>query len=165
MKKVILSIAGSLLIGVFAFAQDSTRTNSTQQSQQTVPQQPTQQPTQQQQPALQTFPQPQQQPATQPIQSLYRRDDMKVIPQDQLPESLRQTLRGNEYQGWEKSTIMQNPTTGEYLLELNTPVTQPNNTNPNTLPSNQPSQPRVYRFDSNGQVIMDKNKSGLDKDN
>jgi hypothetical protein len=91
---------------------------------------------------------------------------MRVIQQDQLPESLRQTLRGTEYQGWERSTIYQDPSTGEYLLEMNTTTVTPSNTNPSPTTSQDRSgnnPPRTYRFDRNGRVI--ENKPGGDNDN
>jgi hypothetical protein len=161
MKKIILGMAGSLLLcaGV-AQAQDSTRTNTGTQPRPNTQQRQTQPQT--------TTPQTQQQQnPTQTQQSQYRRDDMKVMQQDQLPESLRTTLRGTEYQGWEQSTIYQDPNTGEYLLEMNSTVTNPNNsTTSPTTPQNQSgtNTPRTFRFDRNGQVIQDKNKSGGNQD-
>jgi hypothetical protein len=159
MKKIILSIAGSFLLctGIVQAQQDTTRTNNRTQ------QRPT---TQQPQPVPQPQPQTQQQPNPQQP-SQYLRDDMKVLKQDQLPESLRQTLRGTEYKGWEQSTIYQDPATGEYLLEMNTPIVTPNNTNPSPVTSQDQSgnnSPRTYRFDRNGRVIENKNKPG-DNDN
>jgi hypothetical protein len=159
MKKIVLSIAGSFLLctGIVQAQQDTTRTNNRTQ-QRPVTQQP--QPVPQPQPQVQ-----QQQNPQQPNQ--YLRDDMRVLKQDQLPESLRQTLRGTEYKGWEQSTIYQDPTTGEYLLEMNTPIVTPNNTNPSPATSQDQSgnnSPRTYRFDRNGRVIENKNKPG-DNDN
>jgi hypothetical protein len=161
MKKMILSMAGSLLLGVAVTqAQDSTRTNTKQQQPQTYPQQtttPQTTPPQSTQPTN-TQPPPIQQPQTLPSQNQYR-NDMVIIPQDRLPESLRTTLRGDEYQGWEQSKIYQDPSTGEYLLEMETTTTTPNNTNPNATSQDQ-SGLRTYRFDRYGRVINDKNKTG-----
>lgn len=163
MKKMILSIAGSLLLGVtVAQAQDSTRTNTQQRQPQKFPQQTTPQTTAPQTTVPQLNQPPAQQPQTLPSQSQYRPNDMVIIPQDQLPESLRATLRGDQYQGWEQSKIYQDPSTGEYLLEMETTTTAPNNTNPNATTQDQSGNNslRTYRFDRYGKVINDKNKTG-----
>jgi hypothetical protein len=172
MKKIMLCMAGSLLFGVsVAQAQDSTRTNTRQQQPQTYPQPttpqttiPTTTPPQSTQPT--TTQPPAQQPQTLPSQSQYRPNDMVTIPQNQLPESLRATLRGNEYKGWEQSKIYQNPSTGEYLLEMETTTNTPTNTNPNATIQDQSGNNslRTYRFDRYGRVINDQNKTG-NKDN
>jgi hypothetical protein len=163
MKKAILGMAGSLLLSVAVVqAQDSTRTASPRiqppsstkpQSQYPQPQLPYSQPQIQPQPNQNQIPQ---------TPSQYRRDDMKVIPQDQLPESLRQTLRGTQYQGWEQSTIYQDPATGEYLLDISIPTVTPNNTNPNATQNRSENPARTYRFDRYGKVIKDQNKTGIE---
>jgi hypothetical protein len=163
MKKIILSMAGSLLLGVaVAQAQDSTRTNTgTQPKQpQSFPQQTTPQTTPQTTTPPSTQQPVQQQPQTLPSQTQYRPNDMVIIPQDKLPESLRTTLRGNEYQGWEKSKIYQDPSTGEYLLEMETTTIAPSNTNPNSTTQSGNNALRTYRFDRYGRVINDQNKTG-----
>lgn len=163
MKKIILSMAGLLLLGVAVTqAQDSTRTNTKQQQPQTYPQPTTPKTTVPQTTTPQSTQPPAQQPQTLPSQSQYRPNDMVIIPQDKLPESLRTTLRGNEYQGWEKSKIYQDPSTGEYLLEMETTTIAPSNTNPNTTTQDQSgnNSPRTYRFDRYGRVINDQNKTG-----
>jgi hypothetical protein len=167
MKKIILSVAGSLLLGVaVAQAQDSTRTNTKQQQPQTFPQQTTPQTTPPQSTQPTTTQPPVQQPQTLPSQSQYRPNDMVTIPQNQLPESLRATLRGDQYKGWEQSKIYQNPSTGEYLLEMETTTTAPANTNPNATTQDQSGNNslRTFRFDRYGRVINDQNKAG-NKDN
>ncbi len=61
----------------------------------------------------------------------YNSGEMIIIQQDQIPETLRQTLQGDEqYKGWENAIIYQNTRTGEYLVS-----------------------PRPHRFDSQGQPI------------
>jgi hypothetical protein len=133
MKKMMICLASGLLLSLTAVkAQQDTSLN----------QQPAT-------PAQQSTPQPQTTtPARQ--QDQYRQQDRVLIPQDQLPTQMRETLRGNQYQGWENSQIYQDRATGEYSLDINN--------------SNQ-SQ-RTYRFDKNGKLMDDPNrpKQGLDND-
>lgn len=128
MKKMLMTIAGSLLIGLSVLhAQTDTTRNRQQQRTQT----PTQSP----------VPQPQTPtPAQQGNQ--YRTQDMMVVPQDQVPSTLRQTLQGTQYKGWENSTLYQDRATGEYSLDIN----------------NGAATPRTYRFDKNGKVIDNANR-------
>ena len=168
MKRPILTLAGSLLLSI-TIAQAQQDTTQTKQSGINAPRPAnTQQPQYPQPQYPQTQPQQNQtqpnQPATQ-SQGQYRRDDMVVVPQDQLPESLRETLRGTEYQGWEQSTIYQDPATGEYLLDMGATTTgsTPNNTNPSVNQDRTGNNtPRTYRFDRYGRVVKDKNKTGVD---
>lgn len=165
MKTVIISVASSILLGVtIANAQQDTtntgintpRPANTQQPQYPQPQYPQPQ-----------YPQPQQNQQDPQRPAQFRRDDMIVIPQDQLPESLRETLRGTSYKGWEQSTIYQDPTTGEYLLDLRTtgtPATNNTNSNVNQNNTGNNNSLQTYRFDRYGRVIKDKNKTGVDGD-
>jgi hypothetical protein len=159
MKKVMLIMAGSLLMGIAAFAQQDTTRSSTQGSQ-TSPTSPTVQP-------------PTTQPYPQQGTNQYRREDMTVIQHDRLPSSLRETLGGTQYRGWENSTIYQNPTTGDYYLEMqrnNSGVpptggtdTRTSPTSPTTGTQNQTGNMTIYRFDRNGKAIED-NQSGGNRD-
>jgi hypothetical protein len=127
MKKALLTIAGSLMIGLsVVHAQTDTTRNRQQPNPQT-----TQPPVQPPQPTT---------PARQGDQ--YRTQDRIVIPQNQVPSTLRETLQGNQYKGWENSTLYQDRTTGEYSLDLN----------------NGSATPRTYRFDKNGRVIDNMNR-------
>jgi hypothetical protein len=61
----------------------------------------------------------------------YSASDISIISSNDIPESLRQTLRQDEkYQGWENAVIYHNKKTGEYLVS-----------------------PRAHRFDSEGKPI------------
>ena len=124
-----MTIAGSLLIGVSALHAQTDTTRSRQQ------QRPQQTPTQTPVPQSQT-PTPAQQG------DQYRTQDRMLVPQDQLPSNLRQTLQGTQYKGWENSSIYQDRTTGEYSMDLN----------------NGANTPRTYRFDRNGKVIDNANR-------
>lgn len=158
MKTIIVTVASSILLGVtIANAQQDTtntgintpRPANTQQPQYPQPQ----------------YPQPQQNQQDPQRPAQFRRDDMLVIPQDQLPESLRETLRGTAYKGWEQSTIYQDPATGEYFLDLRTSGTPANNPNSNVNQNNTGNNnAQTYRFDRYGRVIKDKNKTGVDDD-
>jgi hypothetical protein len=97
MKKIMLTLAGALFIGVAAVnAQDTTRTKSD----------PTQTPAQQsiKQPGTQNS-----------VPKGY-----SMIKSDGLPSSLRTTLQGNEYYGWESGTVYQNKANNQYLVQVGT---------------------------------------------
>jgi hypothetical protein len=110
MKKILLTMTGSLLISLSAlYAQSDTARTRIQK-----PQTPTQPPVQQPQTPS---------PARQGDQ--YRTQDMITVPQDQVPSTLRETLQGNQYKGWENSTLYQDRTTGEYSLDINNGTATP----------------------------------------
>jgi hypothetical protein len=72
---------------------------------------------------------------------------MVEIQAEQVPASLRRTLRESQYKGWEENgTLYQNPSTSEYVLEMKN--------------TNDASQPRIYRFDKNGQLKPGQNGTG-----
>ena len=94
MKKIMLTLAGALFIGVAAVnAQDTTRTKSTSSQTQAL-----------QQPGTKTS-----------VPKGY-----SMIKSDDLPSSLRTTLQGNEYYGWESGTVYQNRTNNQYLVTVGT---------------------------------------------
>lgn len=83
----------------------------------------------------------------QPSQGQYRTEDMVEIQAEQVPASLRRTLRESKYKGWEENgTLYQDPSTSEYVLEMES--------------TNDASQPRIYRFDKNGQLKPEQNGTG-----
>ncbi len=55
---------------------------------------------------------------------------MVVVDKNDIPESLKKTLKKDKYAGWEDGTIYHNTNTGEYVIA-----------------------PRAYRFDENGKEI------------
>lgn len=131
MKRVFYSLAGILLISItLAKAQQDTSLHQ-------APAAPAQQPT----------PPPQPTPPAR-VQNQYRHQDRVLVPQDQLPLPMRETLLGNQYKGWENSSIYQDRTTGVYSLDI----------------KNSTQAPRTYRFDKNGRLIEDPNKpkQGID---
>lgn len=96
MKKIMLTLAGALFIGVAAVnAQDTTRTKTTTPQQESI-----------RQPG---------QTANPTVPKGY-----SMIKSDNLPSSLRTTLQGNEYYGWESGTIYQNRTNNQYLVTTGT---------------------------------------------
>lgn len=94
MKKIMLTMAGALLIGV---ATVNAQTDTTKR---TDPAQPAQE-----------------QPAQQP-QDQYRSAELVPLPADEIPATLKKTLEAPEYKGWENATIYQNKSTKEYVLEM-----------------------------------------------
>jgi hypothetical protein len=72
-----------------------------------------------------------------------------MIHQDDLPATMRETLRHSQYKGWENSTIYQDKTSGEYSVEINNGST---------------TTPQHYRFDRNGRPIQQVSpaKTGVD---
>jgi hypothetical protein len=98
MKKIMLTMAGALFIGVAAVnAQDTTRTQTKSTTQ-----------TQQQQSIRQSG-------ANSTVPKGYTQ-----IKSNDLPSSLRTTLQGNEYSGWESGTVYQNRTNNQYLITTGT---------------------------------------------
>jgi hypothetical protein len=67
-------------------------------------------------------------------QANYTRD-MEVIQSSEVPASLRSTLQGSEYTGWEDGKVYRNSTTNEYLIVIGE------------------ENAKVYRFDANGSRI------------
>lgn len=112
MKKIMLTVAGMLLVSLMAVnAQVLQDTAST------------------------TMDQP---PVHQDDQSNLTRD-MEVVQPSDLPESLRTTLGGAEYTGWEEGQVYRNTTTNEYLIVVGD------------------DDAKVFRFDANGSKIEDLN--------
>jgi hypothetical protein len=63
--------------------------------------------------------------------------DMELIQSSEVPASLRSTLQGTEYSGWEEGKVYRNATTNEYLIVIGE------------------DDAKVYRFDANGTRIED----------
>lgn len=76
------------------------------------------------------------QPTMTDDQSNYTRD-MQVIQSSDVPSSLKSTLQGSEYSGWEDGKVYHNSSTNEYLVVIGE------------------EDAKVYRFDSNGSRIED----------
>jgi hypothetical protein len=72
----------------------------------------------------------------------YRLEDRIIIRHDELPNSLRETLMNNTYNGWENATIYKDRLTGEFYYEVK------NDKNRSST---------FYRFDTNGKPITETN--------
>lgn len=127
MKKVMMTIAGMLFIGVAAL---QAQTDTTQQRIPTQPATPGQVPPGPDQDHLN-----QQQP-----KSMYRAQDRITVPSNQVPPALRETLQGSQYKGWESVPLYQDKTTQDYYFEMNDGTGNKSTT-------------RLYRFDRNGKPI------------
>ena len=94
MKKIVFTLAGSLLISLTAIQaqNDTTRTNTR-----------TQQSTKMQQ---------------QGKQDRYRTDEMVVVKVDDIPMVVTETLKDPKFKGWEQRTVYLDPSTGDYIIEV-----------------------------------------------
>ena len=122
MKKLMLTCAGMLLIGLAAVnaqvTQDTSRT-----------------PVREGDPAIS---QPQQQDQTQTQEQTNYQRDMTVIKSDDVPASLRSTLQGSEYRGWENGKIYRSKTDNSYTVLIGEGTSQ-----------------KTYKFDKNGKRMDD----------
>jgi hypothetical protein len=66
----------------------------------------------------------------------YRMEDRVIVPSSEIPGAMRQTLKGNEYRGWEKSTIYRDKSNNNYYFDMK-------NGDVN----------RTYQFDQNGKPL------------
>ena len=74
---------------------------------------------------------------TQPSPSTsWNNDDRIIIVNEDIPAGLRVTLQGDQFKGWENSTIFQNRKTNEYMIEIR-----------------DGSNAKVYYFDSEGKLL------------
>jgi hypothetical protein len=115
MRKVIMTMAGMLFVGLAAVNAQSDSTRRTDPANDQM-----------------------EQPNTSPTQSQYRSTDRVTVPADQLPSSLRQTLQGSQYKGWETTPLFQDRKSQEYYFEM---------------PDANGTTKRMYRFDRNGKAI------------
>jgi hypothetical protein len=77
-------------------------------------------------------------------------ENMTEIQAEQVPASLRRTLKGSQYSGWEENgKLYQDPATSEYVLVMQQ--------------TNGATQPRSYRFDKNGQMKQDETGTSRNK--
>ena len=60
---------------------------------------------------------------------------MIVIPSTEIPASLRGTLQGTQYKGWENGTIYRNQSSDMFMVEVR-----------------EGNQTKTYRFDQNGKA-------------
>ena len=64
--------------------------------------------------------------------------DMIIIPASEIPASLRGTLQGSQYKGWENGTIYRNQSSDMFMVEMR-----------------DGNQTKIYRFDQNGKAVKD----------
>jgi hypothetical protein len=89
-------------------------------------------------------------------------EGMTEIQSDEYPESLRTTLRGSQYQGWERGKMYRDDASGEYVLIMDgTNATSGSSTSGNTGTT----RTTHYRFDRNGKAVSGTNRSGGNNDN
>src|SRR5688500_7847855 len=134
MKKIVLSIAASMLISLCAVQAQQQKTDTTgtaksktQQQNRQKYEQSRQQRDQSQQQRGQAR---QQQSDKYQNYDAYGNEGMVVIEKDKIPASLKQTLQDQKYTGWENATIYHNSNTGEYVIA-----------------------PKPYKFDKQGKEI------------
>jgi hypothetical protein len=73
-------------------------------------------------------------------------DDMDAVPSSDVPASLRSSLQGSEYSGWEEGKVYRHKNSNEYIVVIGD------------------ENAKVFRFDSNGQRLEDMDsQSGSDK--
>jgi len=68
-----------------------------------------------------------------------RQSEMTRVKSSEIPASLRQTLQGAEYKGWENSTLYRSPNSDLYTIDIS-----------------DANRTRSYRFDKNGKRLNDK---------
>lgn len=113
MKKLLFICASVMLAGVIAShaqSSDTTKRPSRSETMQSTPEQPSNQ----------------------------MKKDVVAVKPTEVPASLRKTLEDPMYVGWEKSTIWNNKTTGEYTVEMMSGTTM-----------------KTYRFDRTGKPIKE----------
>ena len=128
MKPVKFLLASAMVIGAMAAnAQDTTKLVTPPPP---VPQDQT---------APQNLPQQDQpqQDQVQQDQANFKKD-MVVIQPTEVPASLRSTLQGSQYKGWESGTIYRNQSSDMFMVEMR-----------------DGNQTKIYRFDQNGKAVKD----------
>lgn len=126
MRKIFFTIIGSTMISLGALhAQQQTDTTGTATESRTDQQQ--QPPDQTRQNRDQAW---QQESDRYQNRDAYANEGMVIIDKDEIPSTLKETLKDEKYAGWENGTIYHNTNTGEYVIA-----------------------PRAYRFDDQGQEI------------
>jgi hypothetical protein len=120
MKKLMLTVAGLLIVSVMAANAQVTQ-DTTQTEQPPTEQPPTDQPT-----------------TDQPTESPNLAEDpnMEMIQSSDVPASLRSTLQGTEYAGWENGQVYRNKSTNEFIVQIG-----------------EDADKKTYTFDSNGKRV------------
>lgn len=133
MKKIVFSTLGSMLISLFAVQaqqQYDTAGTAKQQDRQRYNQSQEDQSRRSGQRQKDRKRMDQDQAWQQQSDRDYTVEGMVIIDKDEIPSSLKKTLKDDKYSGWENATIYHNTNTGEYVIA-----------------------PRAYRFDEQGKEI------------
>lgn len=126
MKRAVTSILAVLLVTVGSLYAQEQQSDTTQSERQTKEKAETGQTD----PSKQEMDMAREPRTEQPLSDRYNASDLVIIQQNEIPQSLRETLKDEKYAGWENSIIYHNTRTGEYLIS-----------------------PRPYRFDSEGNPV------------
>lgn len=121
MKKLVLLFAGMFMLGIVAVnAQQVDTTGVTPPA-----------PSTQQQPS-----------ATEQPSDQYIQKDYEIVKSADVPSSLRATLKGTEYTGWESGSVYRNKTSNGYMVRIGSG-----------------DQTKNYYFDKGGKRIQDPGSS------
>lgn len=133
MKKIWLTVAGSMLIAISAtYAQERSDTTRTQSSDYRNTE--TQTPDADQESS--TLYSQDEQPSTD-----WRTEDLESVSREDLPDALQQTLSSPDFEGWEDATVYRNRSTGAYMVVMDNNGT-----------------PAILHFDRDGKQIMQSNR-------
>ncbi len=133
MKKLMLMLAVALVAVTVASAQTPTYDTARREPSQTVKPQ-------------QRQPQTAQPSRSQSSQESNYQRDMTKMQSSEVPASLRSTLQGAEYKGWENGTVYKSKTNDGYLLEVN-----------------DGANVKTYRFDKGGKRLQDNSPTRPEK--
>jgi len=145
MKKIWLTLAGSLLLSLGVMAQERNDTTLTNDPSSNYRRTDTESGTQAETSTIQGKSATQGQSQDQNMN--WRDEDRESISSEELPSGLLETLESAEYQGWENATIYRNKVSEDYML-----VIQDNGST------------RTFYFDKEGQArnYMDDDQSSID---
>jgi hypothetical protein len=121
MKKLVLLFAGMFMLGIVAVNAQQVDTTGVTPSAPSTQQQPS---------------------ATQQPSDQYIQKDYETVKSADVPSSLRTTLKGSEYTGWESGSVYRNKTNNGYMVRIGSG-----------------DQTKNYYFDKGGKRIQDPGSS------
>lgn len=128
MRRMVISIVGSMLISLCVVQAQQTERDGT--AKRDRERQQDRQSEQDQRERKRAYRDRWQQQSDRAKDEAHANEGMVIIKKDEIPSSLRQKLEHEKYEGWENGTIYHNTNTGEYVIA-----------------------PRAFRFDKNGNEI------------
>jgi len=149
MKKIWLTLAGSLLLSMAVIAQERTDTTGTSDPSSNYRRTDTESGTQAETSTIEGKSATQGQAEDQ--QMSWRDEDRESISSEDLPTELLETLKSEEYQGWENATIYRNKVSEDYMLVIQ------DNGSTRTFYFDKEGQARSYRDDDQSSM---QNQSG-----